>query len=86
MSKPTQTALAKRIRKQLVRIIHGCREQIATAEYWAANRPECEPLDCEPSRVTLHFATQALAAWDRGDTHEAGRLLNQLDERIRSPP
>lgn len=48
---------------RLRRIKRDCEDQIAIAEWWAENRSECEPLDCEPERVMLFKANACLAAF-----------------------
>lgn len=60
MKKPTAVSL----RKDLQRIARNCREQIAVVEWWNRNRADAEPMDCEPERVILRMAIEAMKKFD----------------------
>ncbi len=70
--------LAERIRMRLLKAIEETEQDIRDMEWWNTNRPEAPPMDCEPERIHVHLAKQALAAFDAGNSQEAERLAGEM--------
>jgi hypothetical protein len=56
----TREELRARIVRDCRKIARECAEVIAVGESWAANRPECEPIDFEWARLWKAQAERAL--------------------------
>lgn len=64
----------RRIQRRGLKQIAELEQIIRDIEWWNRNRTDAAPFDCEWARVQLDFAKRAQAAWDRGDTIEAGKI------------
>ena len=65
-------------RFRLQKIIDDARQFIIDVQSWNDNRPDEEPMDCEPERVVLQLAETAARHWDNGKTEQAESAVIKL--------
>ena len=71
-------AAEDRIRKRLKKLIRDSDQFIVDVEWWNNTRTEHPPFDCEPSKLTLHWARGALDALNRGDRKAMNQFIDNL--------